>query len=1013
MSDNGNNTPPEDQKNAKDQQNSSNVENSETQQDVKDQNAASQDGQPSDNREDRPLPLNVKQVKITDQLKTSFINYAMSVIVDRALPDVRDGLKPVHRRSLFAMYNLGIVWGTPTKKSARVVGEVIGKYHPHGDTAVYDTIVRMAQDFSLRYPLIYGQGNFGTLDGDKAAAMRYTEVRMSKLAREVVADLGPKNDFKETVDLVANYDNSEMMPSVMPCRFPNLLVNGTSGIAVGMATNIPTHNMREVINATLATMENPDITVDELLQHIPGPDFPTGGIIYGVSGIREAYETGHGSIVVRARTHIEGKENEKQSIVIDEIPYAVNKKDLVEKINSCIRDKSIEGITEVNDYSGRNHAVRVVIGVRKGEAPEIILNQLFKRTTMQVHFPINMLALNDGHPEVLSLKQIISLFIKFRKEVVTRRSVHELKKNRSIAHNLEGCLVVLNNIDEVIQIIRSSVNRAEAQQRLMDKGWPFGQIDELIERAADGREICRPEDLNSDKYGIHDGLYHLSDLQAAYILDMPLHRLTGLEYNDLKDNYNDLVVKIKYLIEILNNDDKLLGVIRDELVAIRDTYGDDRRSEIQGERPEITKEDLIAAETAVITLSHDGYVKYQPVSEYQVQKRGGRGRRATKMKEEDVIDSMYVVNTHDTILCLTSLGRVFSLKVYELPTSSGNSKGHPIVNLLNLRDGEKVQSIIAVDNLEDDSRYLMLASKYGLVKKTKLSLFRNINKNGIIAISLKEGDSLVSAILTSGKDVIGIFSSDGNACIFNEYYSENDADDGSVEDDSQEDANTDDNQDASENSDESDTNANAKKDISDWWNPNPNSHKGIRPMGRSASGVRAIRLRGDATVVSMILLKQDGGDILVVASNGIGKRSRLNTFRLTARNAKGVIAIKLTEKPDGTMNHVVGVLQVQPQDQLVMISSSGILIRTKVDGISIVGRNSQGVRLINLDEGTELNSIEKLLDEDEENDSNNDINAVESEATSSDAESNTGNTETSVEAKNLEVSNSDEKESEL
>ena len=959
MSDNGNNNPPEDQ-------------NSEEQQ--------------TRTEDSRLQPLNIRTVKITEQLKTAFINYAMSVIVDRALPDVRDGLKPVHRRCLYSMYINGFDSSGKTVKSAKVVGDVIGKYHPHGDTSAYDTLVRMAQDFSLRYPLVIGQGNFGNLDGDKAAAMRYTEIKMSRLTNEMVMDLGPRNDFKETVDQVPNYDGSELMPSVMPNRFPNLLVNGSSGIAVGMATNIPSHNMREVIDATLALMDNPDIGTDGLMKHIQGPDFPTGGIIYGVSGVREAYETGHGSIIIRSRTHIEGKPGEKQSIVIDEIPYNVNKKELVTRINACIREKIIEGMTDVNDYSGRKHDVRIVIELRKGEAPEIILNQLFKRTNMQISYGINMLALNDGHPEVMNLKQILGAFIKHRREVVTRRTVHDLRRSRSQAHLLEGILVVLSNIDEVIRIIRESQNKTEAKEGLMNRGWSFSLLDNLIARAADGSEICRPEDLEDPSYGIHDDLYHISDRQAENILNMPLHRLTGMAYNEVQDTYTDLVAKIRGFLAILENDAVLEDVIRKELIQIREDYGDKRRSEIQGERPEITMEDLIVPETAVITMSRTGYVKYQPLAEYREQKRGGRGKRAARVKDEDVIDNIYIVNTHDTILCFSSIGKVYPLKVYELPTSSSQSKGLPIVNLLALEENERIISILPVDKF-DDERYLMLITKKGLIKKTRLSLFKNLRKNGILAIRFMEGDSLAGSAITEGKDVIGVFSSNGYAVVFNEYYG---AQDGAFDEDSDapeaEDDTAEDIPEAEDTEDsDDDVSVSAEKDISSYWNPAPDA-RCIRPSGRSSRGVRAIKLAPGAEVVSMVVFKQDGGMVLTVSSSGLGKLTPLSKYRLCSRNCKGVISIKLTQH-NGSQAQVVGVLQVQKDDQIVLITSDGILIRTKVEQIRVCGRFSQGVKLINISDNSELIAVEKVLSEDLENDAEiRGLNVPDSENTGASGE---------------------------
>lgn len=939
---------------------------------------------------------NTENVKITDELKTAFINYAMSVIVDRALPNVCDGLKPVHRRSLYAMYKLKNFYGTGTKKSARIVGDVIGKYHPHGDTAVYETIVRMAQDFSMRYPLVFGQGNFGGIDGDGAAAMRYTEICMSKIAGEMIADLE-----KETVDTVPNYDNSETIPVVMPNKFPNLLVNGTSGIAVGMATSIPPHNMTEVVNATIATIDNPDITLDELMKYIPAPDFPTGGIIYGTSGIRQAYATGNGKVIIRAKTHVEGDEGEKQKIVIDEIPYGINKKDLVEKINQCMREKTIEGITSVDDYSGKDYDVRVEVNLRMGESPDIVLNKLYKQTRMQISFPINMLALVDNHPEVLSLKQIIQAFIKHRREIVTRRTVFELKKVRERAHRLEAFAVALNNIDEIITIIKSSADRPTAFDNLMNKGWNFGQLDSLIERATDGRELCRPDEL-PEQYGIRNNLYYLSPDQTNAILDMRLHRLTGLEYTKIVEEYQELVVKIKEYLWILSSDEKLMQVIREELEYILATYGDKRRSILEYDTSEITKKDLIASESAVITLSNEGYIKYQPLVEYEAQRRGGKGRRVTKMKDEDVIDSMYVVNTHDTVLCFTSLGKVFSLNVYDLPLASANSKGKPIVNLLRLEENEKVKVILPVNEF-DDKRFLFFATARGLVKKTKLYAYRNVNVSGLRAIKLREGDELVNVALTSGNDTIALFSSAGFATFFSEYYPTNSNDediDDSAEDlaenseiENEVDADVEDTtEDSVEDSDDESTSEDAA--IS-------KANRGVKAQGRVSSGVRGIKLTPGAKMVSMIVIDPTIDDVLIACENGYGKRTLVSDFPLRSRNCKGVIAIKTSER-NGAL---VGAIQVCENDQIVMVNSAGILIRTYVNQINRTGRSAQGVRIIRLDkddESLKLVSLQRVAEDDIEDTSdlsenvdgeNPVIDVTETEAIAVDADDNDAATE--------------------
>lgn len=906
----------------------------------------------SDNSTTQSNPSsNIRPVKITEELKTSFINYAMSVIVDRALPDVRDGLKPVHRRSLFAMYGLKNFINSPTKKSARIVGDVIGKYHPHGDTAVYETLVRMAQPFSMRYPLVDGQGNFGNIDGDKAAAMRYTEIRMSKIANEMIADLE-----KETVDTTPNYDNTEQIPVVMPNKFPNLLVNGTSGIAVGMATSIPPHNLSEVTDATLALIDNPEIDLDGLMQYIKAPDFPTGGIIYGTSGIREAYATGNGRAVIRAKTHIEGVEDGKQSIVIDEVPYTVSKKRLVERISECVRDKLIEGITEIYDYSGKDHDVRVVINLRRGESPEIVLNKLFKHTQMQSTFGINMLALVDNHPEVLTLKQILQAFIKHRREIVTRRSVYDLKKCRDRAHKLEGFAVALKNIDDIIHIIRSSANRAEAKLHLMEHGWDYGMLNSFIERAEDGTELCKPESIGP-KFGCHEGKYFLSDPQCEAILDMQLHRLTGLEYDKIVSEYSDLVVQIKALLLILSSETRLLEVIREELVYIRNTYGDERRSVLVAESSEITKADLIEAESAVITLSHDGYIKYQPLAEYEAQARGGRGRRAAKMKDEDVIDSMYVVNTHDTILCFTSLGKVFSLKVYDLPLAASNAKGRPIVNLLRLEEGETVQTILPVNEF-DKHRYLFFATQRGLVKKTKLFAYRNVNVNGLRAIRLVEDDKLVNVAITSGNDTIALFSSAGFATFFNEYYpgydEVADIDDSVVEAEAEADSEVEEIEEAVAEETEADSDNEEAVVVA-----GPN--RGVKPCGRVAAGVRGIKLTPNAKLVSMIVINPEIKDVLIACENGYGKRTLVENFPLRSRNCKGVIAIKTSERN----GDVIGAIQVDEADQVIMINDAGVLIRTYIKQISRTGRNAQGVKLIRLEDSIKLVSIERVVAEED------------------------------------------------
>ena len=907
----------------------------------------------SDNTTSRDsLPENVRPVKITEQLQSAFINYAMSVIVDRALPDVRDGLKPVHRRSLYSMYKLRNFYNTKHLKSARVVGDVIGKYHPHGDTAVYDTIVRMAQDFSLRYPLVDGHGNFGDLDGYRAAAMRYTEVRMSKICGEMVADLE-----KETVDTVPNYDNSETIPVVMPNKLPNLLVNGTSGIAVGMATNIPTHNLSEVVNATVALMRNPELTVDELMQYIPAPDFPTGGIIYGQSDIRRAYQTGNGKAIIRAKTTIEGDENGKQKIVVTELPYGVGPAEIEKKISECMRDHTIEGITRVNN--GSTKKVRIEIFLRQNESPEIVLNKLFQQTRMQVSFPINMLALVDNRPEVLNLKQILEHFIKHRKEVVTRRTVYDLKIARDRAHKLEALLVALSNIDEIIAIIKGSANRQEAHAALMAHPWNYGELNSLIELAADGRELCKPEYIEP-RFGIHDGFYFFSDPQTVAILDMPLHRLTNLEQDKITDEYRELTAQIKEYLRILASEELLRDIIIEELEQIRNEYGDARRSVIETNTAEITKKDLIDPVSAVITLSHAGYIKYQPLSEYEAQKRGGRGRRATLVKDEDVIDSMYVVNTHDTVLCFTSRGKVFSINVYDLPEASSNSKGRPIVNLLRLEENESIQTIVPVNSF-DENKFLFFATSNGYVKKTKLSAYRNVNAQGLRAIKLDEGVSLVNVALTSGSDVIALFSSDGRACLFNEYSPLTPEADATLDTDSE-------NEDATEAAEtieeavSADADGEGEGSEDDALVIGPNYRGGVRASGRVSRGVRGMNLAKGHQVVSMMVIDSSLPYVLIATENGFGKRSPVADFPLRRRNAKGVIAIKGEDRN----GRVVGAVQVADGDEIILINNAGILVRTRVDEVSVISRYGQGVRLIRLDEGLKLVSVQRVVKTDDE-----------------------------------------------
>ena len=813
-------------------------------------------------------------VSLEEEMQQSYLDYAMSVIVGRALPDVRDGLKPVHRRVLYAMRELGNDYNKSYKKSARVVGDVIGKYHPHGDSAVYDTIVRMAQPFSMRALLVDGQGNFGSVDGDAPAAMRYTEVRMSKIAHELLADLD-----KETVDFVENYDGSESEPSVMPTRLPNLLVNGSSGIAVGMATNIPPHNLNEVVAATLALIEDPTIDVPELMEHLPGPDFPTAGIINGAAGIYSAYRTGRGRVHIRARTHVEpfGKQN-REAIIITELPYQVNKARLIEKIAELVRDKKIEGISELRDESDKD-GMRVAIELRKGEVSDVVLNNLYKQTLMQSVFGINMVALHEGQPKLMNLKQILEAFLAHRREVVTRRTIFDLRKARDRAHVLEGQAVALANIDEVIALIKASPSPAEAKVALMGKAWEPGSVNEMLDRA--GGTDTRPDGLE-DGFGLVEGVYRLSAVQAQAILDLRLHRLTGLEQDKIVSEYKALLEKIKEFSSILADPDLLLQVIRDELHEVRDAFGDERRTEIVQDHSDLSVEDLIPSEEVVVTLSHGGYAKAQPIGDYQAQKRGGRGRSATKVKDEDFIDNLFVANTHDTILCFSSRGKMYWLKVYQVPQASRGSRGKPIVNLLPLEAGERINAVLPIKDYAEDS-FVFMATSSGTVKKTPLSMFSRPRTNGIIAIDLRD-DQLVDVAITDGSAEILLVASSGKSIRFRE--------------------------------------------------------EDVRPMGRGAAGVRGIKLTGDHEVIALTILRD--GLILTATENGYGKRTGVDDFPVQGRGGQGVIAIQTSERNGKT----VGAVQVAEDDEIMLISSNGTLVRTAVDDISVQGRNTQGVRLI-------------------------------------------------------------------
>jgi DNA gyrase subunit A len=835
------------------------------------------------------LPVNLE-----DEMKQSYLDYAMSVIVGRALPDVRDGLKPVHRRALFAMSVLGNDWNKPYKKSARIVGDVIGKYHPHGDTAVYDTIVRMAQPFSLRYMLVDGQGNFGSVDGDSPAAMRYTEVRMARIAHELLADID-----KETVDFVPNYDETEQEPSVFPTRVPNLLVNGSAGIAVGMATNIPPHNLTEVINACLAVIDTPDIDIAGLMEHIPGPDFPTAGIINGVRGIHEAYRTGRGRIHIRARSHIEGDDGKgRQSIVITELPYQVNKARLIEKIAELVREKKIEGIAQhgLRDESDKD-GMRIVIDLKRGEVAEVLLNNLYQHTQLQTVFGINMVALVDGRPRLLNLKQCLEAFVRHRRDVVTRRTVFELRKARQRAHILEGLAVALANIDEVIALIKGSSNRAAARQALMERVWEPGMVTGMLERA--GAEASRPDDLGRE-YGLVEDGYRLSETQTQAILDLRLHQLTGLEQDKILDEYKQLIEEIDRLLEILGNPDRLMAVIREELTALRDQYGDERRTEIMIDHLDLKLEDLITEEDVVVTLSHAGYAKSQPLSEYRAQRRGGRGKSAAGVREEDFIDKLFIASTHDTILCFSSRGKVYWLKVYELPQAGRTARGKPIVNLLPLEAGERINAILPIREF-DDEHFVFMATAQGTVKKTSLSSFSRPRSNGLIALELRDEDYLIDVAITDGTRDIMLFSNAGKVIRFSE---------------------TD-----------------------------------VRPMGRTACGVRGIKLKAGQRVISMILASES--PVLTATENGYGKRTATGDYPVYGRGGQGVIAIQVTERN----GEVIGAVLADDNDEVMLISDGGTLVRTRVREISVMGRNTQGVRLIALANNEKLVGMERILEE--------------------------------------------------
>ncbi|HAU1151492.1 TPA: DNA gyrase subunit A [Legionella pneumophila] len=843
------------------------------------------------------LAKEVLPVNIEDELKQSYLDYAMSVIVGRALPDVRDGLKPVHRRVLFAMSELGNDWNKPYKKSARVVGDVIGKYHPHGDTAVYDTIVRMAQPFSMRYMLIDGQGNFGSVDGDAPAAMRYTEVRMSKVAHALLADLD-----KETVDFSPNYDETEFAPVVLPSRIPNLLVNGSSGIAVGMATNIPPHNLTEVINACIALVDEPDTSLEDLMEIIPGPDFPTAAIINGRAGIIEGYRTGKGRVVIRARTEVETDESSgRQSIIIQELPYQVNKARLIERIAELVRDKKIEGISGLRDESDKQ-GMRVVIELKRNEVADVVLNNLFAHTQMQNVFGINMVALVDGQPRTLNLKQILEYFIKHRREVVTRRTIFELKKARSRAHLLEGLGIALANIDEMIALIKQSPTPQDAKNALLGKIWQPGLVKAMLEKA--GSNASRPDDL-TEEYGLHEHGYKLSEAQAQAILELRLHRLTALEQDKIINEFEELLNLIKELLDILASPERLMQVIRDELIEIKSQFGDERRTEITASQEDLTIEDLITEEDVVVTLSHQGYVKYQPITAYQAQRRGGKGKSATHVKDEDFVERLVIASTHDTLLCFSNHGKLYWLKAYQLPQASRTSRGRPIINILPLAEGEEINAMLPVREYKDGS-YVFMATKKGTVKKVPLNAFSRPRSNGIIAVDLEEDDSLVGVDITDGTRDIMLFTDAGKVIRFDE--------------------------------------------------------NKVRPMGRTARGVRGIRVEKDQAVKSLVVVDSNGGTILTATENGYGKRTHIDEYRVSGRGGQGVISIQVTERN----GKVVRSLQVTDNDEAMLITDKGTLVRFKVNELSVIGRNTQGVRLINVSSGETVVGMQKIVDLGEE-----------------------------------------------
>jgi len=837
----------------------------------------------------------ISQINLEDEMKKSYLDYAMSVIIGRALPDVRDGLKPVHRRVLYAMKVLGNDHTKAYKKSARIVGDVIGKYHPHGDSAVYETIVRMAQDFSLRYTLVDGQGNFGSIDGDRAAAMRYTEVRMEKITQELLADID-----KDTVDFIPNYDESEEEPAVLPTRLPNLLINGSAGIAVGMATNIPPHNLKEIIDGCLFILDNDQATIDDLLKLIPAPDFPTAATIHGIDGIKQAYETGRGRVHVRAKTAIE-ENGDRESIVVSELPYQVNKARLIEKIAELVRDKKIEGISEIRDESDKD-GLRVVIDLKRGTVSDVLLNNLYKQTLLESTFSINMVALSNGQPKLMNLRGMLDAFLSHRRDVVTKRTIYELNRSINRAHILEGQTIALTNIDEMIAIIKKSKTPAEAQKALVSKLWKVGKVKDMLKKAGNVSTVPKHL-LNIENFGIEKSKYRLSSEQAKAILDLKLNRLTGLEQESIFNEYSALLEDIKRFTLILSNPDELTSVIRNELIETQETYGDDRRTEIVEFYSDLTDEDLIPEEDLIVTLSKEGYAKTQPLDTYQAQNRGGTGKRAASLKDEDFVSKLFVANTHDTLLCFSSYGKVYWIKVYRLPRGGRNAKGRPIVNLLPLEKDEGIQAVLPVKEFNDD-QFVFMATETGSVKKTKLSAYSRPMKSGIKAIKLRDGDRVVNAEITDGSKEIMLFSNSGKSIRFKE--------------------------------------------------------SDARPMGRVSQGVRGMRIDKDQKIISLVVLEE--GNILVATKNGYGKQTLKDEFSIQKRGGKGVIAIQTSDRN----GNLIGAKQVSTGDEVMFISTSGNLIRTRTDDISVIGRNTQGVRLIRLSEDDHLLGMEKVISEDDE-----------------------------------------------